>query len=148
MEAVHDLLNAGAIVPLCETGLMISIECNYMRNICNSTHPVQVEDVDIGRAQLLERLLDGNLEGLHVVANVVCLLLDVLAAAFRVGRVLCRWYGHSAYYYRVQRSVRTDLSRDDHLVTDSARLHPFADELLRALVLVVAGSINEVAASV
>ena len=40
------------------------------------------------------------------------------------------------------------LGRDDHLVTDPPLFHPLADELLRGLVLVAVGGVDEVAALV
>ena len=65
MEAVHDLLDVGDVVPV-----------------------VDIEDVNVGRAKALEAALDGEVEGLDVVAAVVDLLGNRIIAGMRVVRVL------------------------------------------------------------
>lgn len=54
------------------------------------THEVDVEDVDVVRAQLLERRVEGDRHRLDAVPDVVHLLRDVLRAAHHVRRVLPR----------------------------------------------------------
>ena len=49
---------------------------------------MDVEDVDVVRAQLLERRLDGDVQRLDIVSGVVRLLLDVLSISLEVGCVL------------------------------------------------------------
>ena len=51
-------------------------------------YPVNVEDIDVGRAELLERFFHGNMEGLHVVAYIARLLLDIIATTLEVGAIL------------------------------------------------------------
>ena len=51
-------------------------------------HPVDVEDIDVARTQLLQRGLDGNMHRFHIVADVVDLLRDSRVAMLVVGRVL------------------------------------------------------------
>ena len=65
MEAVHHLLDVGDVVP-----------------------EVDVEDVDVGRAEPLETALDGEHERLGVVAGVVDLLLEGVISPAEVVRVL------------------------------------------------------------
>ena len=52
------------------------------------THPVQVQDVDVGSAQFLEGLVDGDVQRLHVVPDVVRVLLYVRATTLEICRVL------------------------------------------------------------
>ena len=40
---------------------------------------MDVKEIDVGGAELLERLVDGDVEGLLVVADIVCLLFDITA---------------------------------------------------------------------
>ena len=56
MQAVHDFLNGGHVVP-----------------------PVEVQYVDVVGAELLERGVDGDVQRLYVVAREVRLLGDLLA---------------------------------------------------------------------
>ena len=67
MEAVHDLLDVGDVVPV-----------------------VDIEDVNVGRAKALEAALDGEVEGLDVVPAVVDLLGDGRVCDVGVVRVLRR----------------------------------------------------------
>lgn len=67
VQAVHDLFDAGGVIP-----------------------PVDVEDVNIIRAELLERRFDGNVQRFGVVANVLRLLLKLGGArTLEIRRVLC-----------------------------------------------------------
>ena len=66
VEAIHKLLDVRSVVPV-----------------------VQVQDVNVGSAEPLEAALDGEVEGLDVVAAVVDLLGNRLIAGMRVVRVLC-----------------------------------------------------------
>lgn len=50
-------------------------------------YPVNVEDVDVIRAQFLERLLDRNMHRLHAVSN-VHLLLDVVRPLLEISGIL------------------------------------------------------------
>ena len=63
VQAVHNLFDARVIIP-----------------------PVQVEDVDVVRAQLLQRAVQGHIHRLEIVADKTCLLL--LVAALPATRVL------------------------------------------------------------
>ena len=65
VEAIHKLLDVRSVVPV-----------------------VQVQDVNKGSAEPLEAALDGEVEGLDVVAAVVDLLGNRLIAGMRVVRVL------------------------------------------------------------
>ena len=49
---------------------------------------MNVEDVDVTGAELLEGSLHGNMKRLHMVPNVRRVLLDVLTAALIVARIL------------------------------------------------------------
>lgn len=49
---------------------------------------MNVEDVDVIRAQFLERLLDRNMHRLHAVSNVVHLLLDVVRPPLEISGIL------------------------------------------------------------
>ena len=51
-------------------------------------YEVDVKDINVRRPELLEGLLDRNMEGLHVVAKISSLLLDVAFAALEVEREL------------------------------------------------------------
>lgn len=64
METVHDFLHAGGVVP-----------------------PVNIENIDIAGAKLLERVLDREMQRLDIVTDISRLLLEVVAT-FVVGRVL------------------------------------------------------------
>jgi hypothetical protein len=65
MQAIHHLFDAGIPVP-----------------------PVNVQNVDVGRAQFLETGFDAGMHGLDVVSDVVRLLSDGVVSALVVGRVL------------------------------------------------------------
>ena len=52
------------------------------------THPVHVKNVDVGRAQLLERIFNRDMHRLDVVAGVVRLLRDVVPSTLVVRGVL------------------------------------------------------------
>ena len=65
VEGTHDLLNAGFIIP-----------------------PMNVEEIDIIRPQLLERIAYGNMERLVVVSKMQYLLFNVLISLLVIGRVL------------------------------------------------------------
>ena len=112
VEVVHDLLDAAPVVP-----------------------PVNVQKVNVRRAQLLERVVHGVDHGLEAVADKGAVLPGVEASVF--GRVLCAHAGKQAG--KCKSSRNTDLGRDDELVADTASLHPLADELLRAFVLATQG---------
>ena len=61
VEGVHDLLDGGGVVP-----------------------PVEVQDVDVGRAELLERRFDGEVQRLGVVAHELAFLRDVFRSLLEV----------------------------------------------------------------
>lgn len=86
VQAVHNLLDGGIPVPLRiqHTSQSITSECDYP----GSTHPVDVENVNVVRLELLQGRLDGNVHGLYVVADIVGLLLDVGRTSLEVGRIL------------------------------------------------------------
>ena len=52
------------------------------------TYPVDVEDIDVARPELLEGRLDGDVHRLDVVARVVRFLRNVRRRPLEVGRVL------------------------------------------------------------
>lgn len=87
--------------------------------------PVHVQQVDVVGLELLEAGLDRRVQALGAVAVEVDDDFLVAEAGVEVGRVL---------------------GGDDHLVADAAFLHPLADPLLRLLILVVVGRVDEVAA--
>jgi hypothetical protein len=100
VERVHDLFNRGRVVP-----------------------PVQVEDVDIGSAQLFERGFHGDMKGLCVVPRIVHHVRDILPLpTLEVSRVF---------------------SCDDELVADATLLNPLANEDLGSLVLTI-WTVNEI----
>ena len=66
VQAVHHLLDAASVVP-----------------------PVHVENVDVVRAQLLQRIFNRDVHRLEVVARVVRLLRDVILSTLVVRSVLC-----------------------------------------------------------
>ena len=103
VEGVHDLGDGGGVVP-----------------------PVDVEQVDVARLELLEARLERHAQALGVVARVVLLQLD-------------RWFG---------RVRRREFGGQDDLVAVPAGCHPFAEPLLRFFHLVVVGRVDEVAAHV
>lgn len=65
VQAVHDLFDAGGVVP-----------------------PVHIEDVDVRRAQLLERIFSGEVHRFGVVPDVVGLLAYVLGSLLVISCVL------------------------------------------------------------
>lgn len=67
MKVVHDLLDATSVIP-----------------------PVNVQEVDVRGAQLLQRSLDGEMHRLGVVADVVDLGLDCGIDLLELRRVLHR----------------------------------------------------------
>ena len=58
--------------------------------VCTSgdTYPVHVQDVDVVGAELLQRVLNGEVHRLHVVPGVMDLLLHIVRAPLVVRRVL------------------------------------------------------------
>ena len=89
IQTLHDLLDPGREVP-----------------------PMDVQDVDVVRAQLLEGVLNRIVHRLDAVSYKTA-VLPWLAALV----------------------VRRILGREDDLLADTALLHPLADELLGAFVL-------------
>ena len=65
VEAVDDLLDAGIVIP-----------------------PVNVQNVDVVRTQLLQGRLHGDVERLHIVTREAGVLLDVLSTALEVAGIL------------------------------------------------------------
>ena len=59
-----------------------------MHHVRGSTHPVDVEDVDVASPQLLERLLNRKMKGFHIVPGISSVLLDVRPPALIVRRIL------------------------------------------------------------
>lgn len=80
---------------------------HHLFDTCFKVPPVDVKEVNIVGAELLERRSDGDLHGLDAVACVQGLLLDTRVATLEVGRVL---------------------RSDEELITDAALLCPFANE--------------------
>jgi hypothetical protein len=93
VQAIHHFLDPGRPVP-----------------------PVEVQNVDVGGAQLLQAGFDADVHGLDAVSDIKHLLRDGVVSALVVGAVL---------------------RRDDELVADVALLRPFSDKRLRAFVLAV-----------
>ena len=58
-----------------------------------ATHPVHVENIDVVRAELLQRLLDRNHQGLDVVPCVVNLLTKAFGLAALVVRSILQRTG-------------------------------------------------------
>ena len=56
--------------------------------IDHETHPVDVEDVYVVRAQLLERCLDRDMQRLHVVPRVMDLLRNIRGSPLERRRIL------------------------------------------------------------
>ena len=86
MEPVHDLFDAGLVVPLSKMyERMCWKQTQYARWVAD---PVEVQNVDVGRPQLLEGRLEREVERLHVVPDVRRVLLDVRLPALEVRREL------------------------------------------------------------
>jgi len=62
MECVHNLFDRGGPIP-----------------------PMNIQDVDVRRAQFLQGCLDSNAETLCVVSRVVHLVSDIILASLEVG---------------------------------------------------------------
>ena len=106
---------------------------------------MDIKDVDVRRAQLLETPVYGEAHRLETIARPSSVLLDIRSAALRVRRIL-RGVGSILIAGMPAILDVTRLGRNDHLVADAALLHPLADECLRGLVLVVVGGVDEVSA--
>jgi hypothetical protein len=65
VESVHHFLDAGRVVP-----------------------PVNIEQIDVGRPELLQGTLDSEMHGLDVITAIQNLLLDSVVAKLSVVRVL------------------------------------------------------------
>lgn len=65
MESVHDLLDAGVIIP-----------------------EMNIEDIDVRGSQLLKAGVNTNMHGLDIVASILNLLLDSLVSANIIYAVL------------------------------------------------------------
>ena len=93
-QADHNLLHRSVEVPLCQHRSVYDFNFESAPGIgrcCNgNAYPVDVEDIDVARAELLERGLDGEVHGLDDVARVVHFLLNVFCCPCEVRRVLCR----------------------------------------------------------
>lgn len=94
--------------------------------------PMHVEDVDVGRAEFLERGLNGEEHRFEVVPRVV----DFLAeggrfGAFEVGRVL----HESEHIENLRGWCIAYLRSEDDLVAYTAGFHPFANEQLGCFIL-------------
>ena len=63
-------------------------------------YPVDVEDIDVARAQFLEGRLDGDVHRLDVVARVVRFLRNVCGRPLEVRRVLRRTSATTPYVTR------------------------------------------------
>ena len=109
IQAVHDLLHATGVVP-----------------------PVDVEDVDVVRAELLEGVVDGVVHRLEVVADVAALDGDP-RTGFVVRRVLVK--RSIALAIVIRDNNEADLRGEHNLLADAPFLHPFSEELLRSLIL-------------
>ena len=117
MQAVHHFLNTAGIVP-----------------------PMNIEDVDVACAQLLERFFDGDVQRFHIVADERGLLGELLGwdPALEVCGVL-----HNSGQFHVVLAVVTDysyLGSDDELMADAPLFHPLSDELLGEFILAIARS--------
>ena len=107
---------------------------------------MDVEYIDVVRAQLMERRLHRDMKSLHIISGVVSPLRDALIRIL-VGRsVLSQSACHQCAPRRRRASACTYLGGDDDLVSDLALLHPLADELFGGLVLVIVRSVDEVPA--
>jgi len=62
MECVHDFFDGGGPIP-----------------------PMNIQDVDVQRAQFLQGCIDSNAETLCVVSGVVHLVSDIILASLEVG---------------------------------------------------------------
>ena len=79
---------------------------------------MDVENVDIRSAQLLQRIPDGEVKRFGRISTEID--SDLIRLAELVTTV-----------------IGSELRRDNHLITITALLHPFADELLGGLVLAI-----------
>lgn len=65
MQAVHDLLDGGLVVP-----------------------PMHVKEINVARTQFLQARVDGDVHGLDIVSDVVDLDFDVVLTSLVVGSIL------------------------------------------------------------
>jgi len=103
MKAIHNFLDAGRVVP-----------------------PVEIENVDVIRAKLLQGRFDGEMQRLGAVSDIMRLLRNFLRCSTTLPR-------------------RGVFSSDYHLIAVLTLLHPFSNEQFRGLVLVIVGRIDKVA---
>lgn len=94
---------------------------------------MKVEDIDVVGAKLLQRGLNGVMQGLDIVADEGAPLLNV-GAAFVVGCIL-EFRDVSLDLKRGLLWRPTNLCSNYNLVTNTARLHPFSNKLFGALIL-------------
>jgi len=109
MQSVHDFFDRAIKVP-----------------------PVDVEQIDVGRAEFLQARFDGNMKRFGVVSDELNLLLD-RGVTFLVSRSILE----SRRMIQIKSGVLevTHLCSDEELITDSTFFCPFTDDLFGAFFL-------------
>ena len=84
MQAVHHFFDAGVPVPL-RAG---QVSMKHSHDRCGRAYPVDVQNVDVARAQLLEGVFDRDVHCLQIVASIVNLLPNAFDTKLVIGGVL------------------------------------------------------------